>query len=68
MTHGDVIRLMPDKDLAELLTEVAKKSAEMLCESVKTVKLDLSRCDFEKLTETHLEWLKQEVHDVQSIH
>lgn len=63
MTHGDVIRCMTDEDLAEFMTQVAKKSAEMMCKSLKTVEADLSKCKWEQLTETHIEWLKQEVQE-----
>ena len=66
MTHGDVIRSMTDDDLAEFMTVVAKKSAEMLCETIKEkwlLDINLSECNFESLTETHLEWLKQEVRE-----
>ena len=65
MTHGDVIRCMTDEDLAEFMTVVVKYSAEILCKSLTTVKVDLSKFKIESLTETHLEWLKQEVRDGQ---
>lgn len=57
-TNADRIRGMTDEELAYLLTAVAKRSAEMLCKSLKTVEVDLSECDFEILTKTHLSWLK----------
>ena len=60
-TQGDRIRGMNDRQLAELLTDVAKKSAKKLCESLKTVDVDLSNCDFNTLTKMHLEWLREEV-------
>jgi bifunctional ADP-heptose synthase (sugar kinase/adenylyltransferase) len=58
-TEADVVRNMTDEELAELLTAVAKKSAEKLCESLKTVDVDLSNCDFDILYKAHLDWLKQ---------
>ena len=63
MTNGDAIRCMTDEDLAEFMTAVAKKSAEMLCKSLKTVEVDLSKCKREPLTESHIEWLKREVQE-----
>lgn len=66
MTHADVIRRMTDKDLAEFMTVVAKKSAEMLCETIKnkwSLDMNLSECSFELLTETNQEWLAQEVQE-----
>ena len=57
-TSADYIRAMTDEELADLLTAVAKKSAEMLCKSLKTVEVDLSECDFGILAKTHLSWLK----------
>lgn len=62
-TNGDKIRSMTDEELADLLTGVAKKSAEMLCKSLKTVEVDLSKCDFEILTKSHLSWLKATVEE-----
>lgn len=62
-TKADRIRAMTDEELADLLTAVAKKSAEMLCKSLKTVEVDLSECDFEILTKTHLSWLKSPVEE-----
>ena len=59
-TEADVVRNMTDEELAGLLTAVAKKSAEKLCESLKTVDVDLSNCDFALLYKAHLDWLKQE--------
>lgn len=66
MTKADAIRRMTDMDLAEFMTAVAKKSAEMLCETIKnkwSLDINLSECNFEILTQTHIEWLKQEVQD-----
>ena len=60
-TQGDKLRAMSDVELAGFLTAVARKSAEKLCESLKLVDVDLSECDFGILTQTHLDWLKQEV-------
>lgn len=60
MTNADRIRSMTDEELAKLLTDVAQKSADKLCESLKTVKVDLSNCNFHILYEVHLDWLKQE--------
>lgn len=60
-TRADRIRAMTDEELAELLTDVAKKSADKLCESLKSVEVDLSNCNFHILYEAHLDWLKQEV-------
>ena len=60
-TNADRIRSMTDEELAELLTAVAQKSAEKLCESLKTVEVDLSNCNFHILYEAHLDWLKEEV-------
>ena len=59
-TNGDSVRSMSDEELAILLTDVAKKSAEKLCESLKTVDVDLSNCDFGILYKAHLDWLRQE--------
>lgn len=59
-SNGDKIRAMTDEELAELLTAVAKKSAEKLCESLKSVEVDLSNCNFHILYEAHLDWLKEE--------
>lgn len=59
-TNADRIRTMTDEGLASLLTAVAQKSANKLCESLKSVEVDLSNCDFHILYEAHLEWLKQE--------
>jgi hypothetical protein len=59
-TNADRIRSMSDEELAELLTAVAQKSASKLCESLKTVEVDLSNCNFHILYEAHLDWLKQE--------
>lgn len=64
ITHADKIRSMTDEELADLLTAVAKKSAEMLCENIKTVEVDLSKCDFEILTRSHLSWLKSPAEEV----
>ena len=61
LTNADRIRSMTDEELAELLTAVAKRSAEELCKSLKTVNVDLSNCDFHILHEAHLDWLKSEV-------
>lgn len=61
LTNADRIRSMSDEELTDLLTAVAKKSAEMLCKSLKTVEVDLSECDFEILTKTFLSWLKSPV-------
>lgn len=61
VTNADRIRAMSDEEMADLLTAVAKKSAEMLCKSIKTVEVDLTKCDFEILTKTHLLWLKSPV-------
>lgn len=63
ITWADKIRKMSDMELAELLTAVAKKSAQKLCESLKTGDVDLSNCDFNTLTKAHLEWLREEVKD-----
>lgn len=66
MTHADAIRRMTDKDLAEFMTVVAKKSAEILCETIKnkwSLDINLSECNFETLTQIHIEWLKREVQD-----
>ena len=60
MTNADRIRSMSDEELAELLTAVAQKSANKLCESLKTVEVDLSNCNFHILYEAHLDWLKKE--------
>ena len=60
ITNADRIRAMTDEELAEFLTAVAKKSAAELCESLLTVDVDLSECDFGLLTKTHLDWLRQE--------
>lgn len=60
ITNADRIRSMSDEELAELLTAVAQKSANKLCESLKTVEVDLSNCNFHILYETHLDLLKQE--------
>lgn len=60
-TNADRIRAYTDMELAMFMTAVAKKSAEKLCESLKTVDVDLSNCDFGILTKAHLDWLKQEV-------
>ena len=62
-TNADRIRSMKDEELAELLTAVAQKSANKLCESLKTVEVDLSNCNFHILYEAHLDWLKQEATD-----
>lgn len=59
-TNADRIRAMTDEELAELLTAVAKKSADKLCESLKSVEVDLSNCNFHILYEAHLDWLKEE--------
>jgi hypothetical protein len=59
-TNADRIRSMTDEELAELLTAVAKKSADKLCESLKTVEVDLSNCNFHILYEAHLDWLREE--------
>lgn len=66
MTHADAIRNMTDKELAEFMTVVAKKSAEMLCKTINRkwlLDINLSGCDFELLTEIHQEWLAREVRD-----
>lgn len=63
ITWADKIRKMTDMELAQLLTDVARKSAEKLCESLKTVDVDLSSCDFNALTKAHLEWLREEVQE-----
>lgn len=60
-TNADRIRAMPDEELAMFITAVAQKSAEKLCESLKTVDVDLSNCDFGILAQAHLDWLKREV-------
>ena len=62
-TNADRIRSMSDEELAKLLTAVAQKSARKLCESLKTVEVDLSNCNFHILYEAHLDWLKQEAKD-----
>jgi len=62
-SNADRIRSMTDEELAELLTAVAQKSANKLCESLKTVEVDLSNCNFHILYEAHLDWLKQEDKD-----
>ena len=63
-SNYDLIRAMSVEELAELLTAVAKKSANKLCESLKSVDVDLSNCNFHILYEAHLDWLKQEAaHD-----
>lgn len=59
-SNADRIRSMSDEELAELLTAVAQKSANKLCESLKTVEVDLSNCNFHILYEAHLDWLKKE--------
>lgn len=59
-TNADRIRGMSDEELAELLTAVAEKSADKLCESLKSVEVDLSNCNFHILYEAHLDWLKKE--------
>lgn len=59
-TNADRVRAMTDEELAELLTAVAQKSANKLCESLKSVEVDLSSCDFHILYEAHLNWLKKE--------
>ena len=61
ITNADRIRSMTEEELAELLTAVAKKSADKLCESLKSVEVDLSNCNFNILYEAHLDWLRQEV-------
>lgn len=61
VTNADRIRAMTDEELAELLTTVAKHSADKLCESLKPVDIDLSNCDFNILNKAHLSWLKQPV-------
>lgn len=61
ITNADRIRAMSVEEMAELLTAVAQKSAHKLCESLKTVEVDLSNCNFHILYEAHLDWLKQEV-------
>lgn len=60
ISKADRIRAMTDEELAELLTAVAKKSADKLCESLKTVEVDLGNCNFHILYEAHLDWLRQE--------
>ena len=60
ITNADRVRSLTDEELAELLTDVAKKSADKLCESLKTVEVDLGNCNFHILYEAHLDWLKQE--------
>ena len=59
-SNADRIRAMSDEELAELLTAVAQKSANKLCESLKSVEVDLSNCNFQILYEAHLNWLRQE--------
>ena len=59
ITNAQRIRAMSDEELAELLTAVAKHSADKLCESLKIVDVDLSNCDFGILYKTQLKWLKQ---------
>lgn len=63
LTNADRIRDMSDEELAELLTAVTQKSANKLCESLKSVEVDLSSCNFHILYEAHLDWLKQEATD-----
>lgn len=60
-TNAAHIRIMSDEELATLLTDVARKSAEKLCTSLKTVDVDvdISNCDFNILYKAHLNWLKQ---------
>ena len=65
-TNGDNVRAMTDEELAILLTDVAKKSAEKLCESLKTVDVDLRNCDFDILYKAHLDWLKQAAEEGES--
>jgi hypothetical protein len=60
-SNADRIRSMSDEELAELLTTVAQNSANKLCESLKTIDVDLSNCDFGILYKTHLDWLKRSV-------
>lgn len=63
MKYGDVVRNMTDEELADFFTAIAKNSAEKLCQRLEIVDVDLSECKWEILTESHLEWLKQEVKD-----
>ena len=63
MTNANRIRAMTDEELATLLTDVAKKSAEKLCESLKAVDVDLRNCDFAILYRAHLDWLREEATD-----
>ncbi len=61
ITNADFIRAMSDEELATLLTNVAKKSAEKLCENLlKIVDVNISNCDFDILYKKHLDWLKKE--------
>lgn len=62
-TNADRIRAMSDEELATLLTDVAKKFAEKLCESLKIVDVDISNCYFDILYKVHLDWLKKEVEE-----
>ena len=62
-TQGDKIRSMNDRKIAELLTYIAKESAQKLCESLKIADIDLSNCDFDVLYEMNLSWLKQIVEE-----
>ena len=57
-THADNIRSMTDEELAQLLTNIAKKSAEKLCENLKTVEVNLSGCNWNALFNANLDWLK----------
>jgi translation initiation factor IF-2 len=61
LTNADMIRQMSDAELAVFMTAVTQKSAEKLCENLKTVDVDLSNCDFGKVTKVYLDWLQQEV-------
>ena len=63
VTNADRIRSMTDEELAELLTAVAQKSANKLCESLKSVEVDLSNCNFHLLYEAHLDWLKEGIEE-----
>lgn len=60
MTNGDAVRNMTDYELAHFMTAIAKLSAEKLCESIKTIRIDLSECKWERFTESNINWLMTE--------
>lgn len=58
MTNGDIVRQMSDEELAELMVITVYNAAIAILDKVKK-----SIRDQEEMSESVIEWLREEVHE-----